>query len=151
MFWSDGLIVRTLIWQRICVDTWQSYYCVSQRDSLHMLNLPTHISDPVLQSLTYSIYVLSPLRVIFFLWEIRPFMHTWEENVSVSCLELYVLPFLYCLCADPMLSWWWWHFLSALPSFYDKVRTSLRIHPGRTLYPSFEHAAGFNLEDAWGE
>lgn len=87
-----------------------------------------------------------------FLREIGPFMHTWEENVSVSCLELCVLRFLECLCIGPMLSSrWWWHLLSALPSFHDKVRTFLRIHPGRTLYPSFERAAGFNLEDAGGK
>lgn len=116
-----------------------SVYRTSQKDSLHMRDLPTHLSDPTLQSLTYSLYVLSPLGATFTRTQaLYALKATRERNTFLTAAwnSLSSSIFFYCLHTDPtLMSRWWWHLLSPLLSFHGKVRTFLWIHPGRTLYP----------------
>lgn len=64
LFWRDEIKVPTSVSVFQCVYL-KSYYRASQKDLLHVLNLPTHLSDPILQSLAYSIDVLTPLGSSF--------------------------------------------------------------------------------------
>lgn len=136
MLWRAEIKAQTWVYKRIFVYM-KIYYCTSQKDLLHMLHLPTHLSKPIVQSLTSSIYVIK--NYFYEKWSSLCLKsHTWEEHVSVSCLERSVLLhfFFYCLHPDPaLMSQQWWHLLSPLLPFHGKVRTFLRIHPGRTLYP----------------
>lgn len=106
-----------------------------------MLNLPTCLSKPILQSVTDSIYVFTTLGTIFMRNEaLCAQKAARERNTFLSAagnhLSSSIFFFFYCLRPDPtLMSRWWWHLLSPLLSFHGKVRTFLRIHPGRTLYP----------------
>lgn len=105
-----------------------------------MLHLPTHLSDPIVQSLTSSTYVIKPFGTIFTRNEaLCALKATRERNTFLSAawngLSSSIFLF-YCLHPDPaLMSQQWWHLLSPLLPFHGKVRTFLRIHLGRTLYP----------------
>lgn len=127
-----------------------------------MLNLPTHLSDPILQSLAYSIDVLTPLGTSFTRDEaLYALKATRERSTFLSaawnCLSasIFIL-FYFCffiVCA--LIQHWWASGDDTCSPHCSLFMVKSGLSWGSTLAGhsilAFEHAAGFNLEDLGGE
>lgn len=87
--------------------------CITNGLTPHVGPAYTALWSPVLQTLTYCVYVLTPLGTIFMRNEVLK--ATRERKTFCSAPWKCPSSIFYCLCADPLLMGRrWWHLLSPL-------------------------------------